>query len=444
MEFSKQIIPIKKEWRSHKAAILRNQAAWQGKLTPEAVAAIDSVLETLVWVAKQTPSDSSAKGRGVKLATAAAEAQLINVNNTWSQVKQNPANLPNFVMHLSFLVSAMHALYALSARDSEEVVAGLAWETKSSLVELDKFNKNIERHEKELEELVTKAEADSQKVAEQLERVSSLAEDAETKHHSINKKLIEIEARAERLDDIEQGAQSDAKKVEDLSRSLPELETDVQAKIERSNEVEQAMLRLSDEAKEVRQELEDLMPGATSAELAQAYRASKEAIAERMKQTFTRFVLGVVGLGALVIFGFFALPPLPAEPVSLMLQLLARAGLASPAIWFGWVSARQHIQLSKLHEDYAHKEALAKSFVGFRKMMEELDKGRHSDNPKELSSALSARIIEAIGVHPDSLVAEKTHEESPVTYWLSRAMKTRRPKRNSADGSEGSEINNEV
>jgi len=57
------------------------------------------------------------------------------------------------------------------------------------------------------------------------------------------------------------------------------------------------------------------------------------------------------------------LPPLPAELCPLMLQVLARAMLASPAVWFTWVVVRQYTCLSCLHTDYGFKEAVATSFL---------------------------------------------------------------------------------
>ncbi|WP_305802122.1 hypothetical protein, partial [Thiolapillus sp.] len=97
-----------------------------------------------------------------------------------------------------------------------------------------------------------------------------------------------------------------------------------------------------------------------------------------------------------------------------MLQVLSRAMLASPAVWFTWVVVRQYTYLSRLHTDYGFKEAVATSFEGFRRMMEELDE---ADN-KDLTAALSIKAIDIIGSDPDRLGSRHHGDDSPWSHVL--------------------------
>jgi exonuclease VII small subunit len=54
-------------------------------------------------------------------------------------------------------------------------------------------------------------------------------------------------------------------------------------------------------------------------------------------------------------------------------QLPARLALTAPLIWLGWFSAKQYGYTSRLREDYAYKEASAKSFEGYKREAGQVD-----------------------------------------------------------------------
>ncbi|WP_419616408.1 hypothetical protein, partial [Thiolapillus sp.] len=192
------------------------------------------------------------------------------------------------------------------------------------------------------------------------------------------------------------------------------LRADIDARIQASQDAQQQLQALTEQAAEIRKELESLLPGATAAGLAAAYKKTKDEISDRMDTLFTKFWLGLGALIGTLVLGHVLLPPLPTELGPLMLQVLSRAMLASPAVWFTWVVVRQYTYLSRLHTDYGFKEAVATSFEGFRRMMEELDE---ADN-KDLTAALSIKAIDIIGSDPDRLGSRHHGDDSPWSHVL--------------------------
>ena len=96
-------------------------------------------------------------------------------------------------------------------------------------------------------------------------------------------------------------------------------------------------------------------------------------------------------------------------------QLPIRLALTAPFIWLGWFSARQHGFTSRLREDYAYKEASAKSFEGYKREAKEVD--------KEMLQKLLEQAIKNLGDNPIRIYNGHDNHPSPTHELIDNIMK---------------------
>lgn len=96
-------------------------------------------------------------------------------------------------------------------------------------------------------------------------------------------------------------------------------------------------------------------------------------------------------------------------------QLPMRLALTAPFIWLGWFSARQHGFTSRLREDYAYKEASAKSFEGYKREAKEVD--------PEMLKKLLEQAIKNLGDNPIRIYDGKNNHPSPTHELFDSLMK---------------------
>lgn len=96
-------------------------------------------------------------------------------------------------------------------------------------------------------------------------------------------------------------------------------------------------------------------------------------------------------------------------------QLPARLALTAPLIWLGWFSAKQYGYTSRLREDYAYKEASAKSFEGYKREAGEV-------NPEMLKNLLDTA-IKNLGHNPIRIYDGHENHASPLNELLDKSLK---------------------
>ena len=92
-----------------------------------------------------------------------------------------------------------------------------------------------------------------------------------------------------------------------------------------------------------------------------------------------------------------------------------RLALTAPFIWLGWFSARQHGFTSRLREDYAYKEASAKSFEGYKRESKEVD--------EEMLKKLLEQAIDNLGDNPIRIYDGKNNHSSPAQEFFDALIK---------------------
>lgn len=169
------------------------------------------------------------------------------------------------------------------------------------------------------------------------------------------------------------------------------------------------------------EEINSLLPGATSAGLATAYRQLKVS-AERQVRKYTHIfykALALLGLAAFYLsikkVGWVHLELVEATGIEeLFKQLMYKLPLIAPILWLALFSSKRRSEFQRLQQEYAHKEALAKSYQSFKKQINELGEDHNTLMAKLLDTAISAVAFNASatldGKHGDKIPIQEVGE----------------------------------
>lgn len=168
--------------------------------------------------------------------------------------------------------------------------------------------------------------------------------------------------------------------------------------------------------------IESLLPGATSAGLASAYRSLKESF-DKPIANYTRYFywsLGLIAFGTVVLaiekVAFFP-PELDFAKIKdwdeILRGLVGKAGFFIPMVWLALFSATRRNQYERLQQEYAHKEAFASSYESYKKQLQDLN-----GDSEDLQRELIAKAVEAIAYNASATLDRKHHEEKPPLVQL--------------------------
>jgi hypothetical protein len=166
------------------------------------------------------------------------------------------------------------------------------------------------------------------------------------------------------------------------------------------------------------EQIERLLPGATSAGLAKAYQDMKESFDKPIKNwnqvfigsilimfisTFVSFVdIGIIKDNVTTLFLFKQM----GDFESTLNSLLFKLPLYAPLIWLAVYASKRRSENQRLQQEYAHKEALSKSYVSYKMQIDELKQ----EDKKLLEKLLDSSIDTAAYNASESL--DKKHGDS--------------------------------
>lgn len=162
-------------------------------------------------------------------------------------------------------------------------------------------------------------------------------------------------------------------------------------------------------------QIESLLPGATSAGLASAYGDRKKMATIEAKKyarnfTYSIWALIVIALASAVFTPLIeywlaeeSLATIIFDVERLALRFLWIAPISGPVFWLAFVYSKRRSENSRLTEEYAHKEALAKSYDSYKKQIDALN-----ENNEALLGKLLSAAIDAVAYNP-SVTLDKKH-----------------------------------
>lgn len=164
-------------------------------------------------------------------------------------------------------------------------------------------------------------------------------------------------------------------------------------------------------------EIESLLPGATSAGLATAYNKLKVSYDDPIKNTTRMFYGSLIGLlivGVVLItdkVGWFYIDFIEIDEASKLLNnILVKLPITIPLIWLAVFASKRRSQNMRLQQEYAHKEALAKSYQGFKKQIE----GLGDDKDDILLKQLLQAAIEGVSFNASGTLDGKHGDKVPI------------------------------
>lgn len=173
-------------------------------------------------------------------------------------------------------------------------------------------------------------------------------------------------------------------------------------------------------------QIESLLPGATSAGLASAYKDLRESFAEPIKNANRLFYLSIALLISLSIVlsiedvGFWHLKLVTMNDwTSIGRSLAHKLPIVAPLVWLAYYASKRRSEFQRLEQEYAHKEALAKSYESYRKQIADL--GIRSD---ELMHGLLDKSVGAIAFNASTSLDGKHGDKIPAQDVIERMIAT--------------------
>jgi len=182
----------------------------------------------------------------------------------------------------------------------------------------------------------------------------------------------------------------------------------VESKDAKVKEYQEQLSKFEEEHKELKQRIEGLLPGATSAHLASAF--------ERRKNTFKwpkviwtvayiGSAVGFIGVGVYLLF----LSDNITSFRDLIFFALKKSPILAGMILLEEFSRRNYNITLRLEEDYAYKEVLSRSFEGYRVQMEKVT----SDSGDKPVLKLSQNLLDSLAERPVRMFDKVKPEHVP-------------------------------
>lgn len=161
--------------------------------------------------------------------------------------------------------------------------------------------------------------------------------------------------------------------------------------------------------------IEDLIPGATSAGLAKAYQDERKTFKFPIIFWNTMFAMTLVLMTTISYESFIQLKNLQDIPF----ELLHKLPLYGPLIWFAIYASKRRSENQRLEQEYAHKEALAKSYSSYKLQIEGLKKETEVD---KLMSKLLDSSIDTVSKNASESLDKKHGDKMPSIEVIEKSI----------------------
>lgn len=175
-------------------------------------------------------------------------------------------------------------------------------------------------------------------------------------------------------------------------------------------------------------QIEELLPGATSAGLATAYRVMRKSFSKPIKQYSYLFysAVSILTLTALLssidsfwtaneIIKFVDITDLS----GLLNSLIHKLPIIVPVVWLALFASKRRSEVQRLQQEYAHKEALAKSYQNFKTQIDNLNV---PDRKEELMEKLLSAAIDAVSANASDTLDKKHEDKTPAHEGLDKMI----------------------
>ena len=161
----------------------------------------------------------------------------------------------------------------------------------------------------------------------------------------------------------------------------------------------------------VQKKIEGLLPNATSAGLASAFRNQKDRFTVPQIGWLVAFFVALVGV---VAAAFIGLPPSSGTWDAILRHFVNRLPLAAPLVWMAIYSARHYGMAVRVQEEYAFKEALSTAFEGYKREMDTI-RQTSSESPADAPLlVLCQNVLMALSERPGRIYEGRQQDITPL------------------------------
>lgn len=188
----------------------------------------------------------------------------------------------------------------------------------------------------------------------------------------------------------------------------------------RLKELEEFKKQQQTRYQELNTQIESLLPGATSAGLSHAYNEMHSQFNDEVKSYrswFYRSIFILFFIVCIVTFCFNNIVPkitdlmtLSHRLINILDNLIYKLPFILPAIWLVLFVSKRRNEAQRLAQEYAHKEALAKSYESYKQQIEKLGK----EEQNKLLPILMEHMLKAISLNPAETLDKNHKEEMPL------------------------------
>lgn len=189
------------------------------------------------------------------------------------------------------------------------------------------------------------------------------------------------------------------------------------------NQLDEYDKQQKDKIKVWSDEIENLLKGATNASLASSYEKSKESYTNAIYGWNIAFILSMLSIVGIAVWGFVEVADKLSEPLAILGAILVRLPFYIPLAWLAIFSTQRRNESKRLQEEYKHKETLARSFLGYKQQIDEIQSDSSQDD-MNLAKKLMENLVEMTNENPNKSLDKIKKENMPMIDFFEKLSKS--------------------
>lgn len=195
----------------------------------------------------------------------------------------------------------------------------------------------------------------------------------------------------------------------------------------RQEDLDRFQVKQEERYKALNSQIEELLPGATSAGLAASYRAMRKSFTKPIKQYSYLFYISVFVLSLTAFLStvdsFWTEVALirfidVTDYKNFLSNLAHKLPIILPVLWLAIFASKRRSEALRLQQEYSHKESLAKSYQNFKKQVDELQSSRK----EELLEKLLGAAIDAVAMNASDTLDKKHGDNTPANEGFEKTI----------------------
>jgi len=287
-------------------------------------------------------------------------------------------------------------------------------EIEGSRVKIAEATKSIDAYLAQLNERKTSIDEMLNKVATATASITEKSQEVANLKAQVGNATSEISATRQKIQELQ--AEFDELKEKQDAVFNESKETLGTLSSENQSRFDKLYINSESRIKSLEAYINKLLPGATSLSLSSSFEKRKKAV-ERNKWWWATLL--IVSAGCIVGFGLWSLSSISATQSlsAIPIRIVIIAGL----VIIEEFARRNYNVSSRLAEAYAYKEAIAQSYVGFKKELADIDLPPHPEGePVKSIAVLAETFLQKIGDEPGKKVFDKERPALGVVQAISK------------------------